>query len=91
MLEDLMLPWTTLLDSWRCARPLPAPTAILSLLSQSSGVRPELLLPGSTETDPNHMQQVVEKGLNREKKLLQLASGDFLEITLDVATSLRTK
>jgi len=45
MLEDFMLPWTTLPATWRHANPRAAPTAIFILLSQSSGVLPDPLLP----------------------------------------------
>ena len=45
-----MLPWTTLPATWRCAKPLAALSAILIRLSQSSGVRPEPLLPAKQPT-----------------------------------------
>ena len=50
MLEDLMLPWTTFPDTCRWAIPLAALSAILIRLSQSSGVRPDPLLPAKTTT-----------------------------------------
>ena len=45
MLEDFKLPWTILPKEWRWARPLAAPVAILTRVSQFGGSLPDPLLP----------------------------------------------